>query len=71
MSRSVDLHPLVTSGYCLAGRRSDDMHASDSSFPGINANGGYAEYLLTGERSLIKLPKPWRPRMSHPISVPA
>ena len=41
-------HPLVTSGHCLACRRGDDMRASDSKFPGINANGGYAEYLLTG-----------------------
>ncbi len=41
-------HPLVTSGHCLACRRGDDMHATDSKFPGINANGGYAEYLLTG-----------------------
>jgi D-arabinose 1-dehydrogenase-like Zn-dependent alcohol dehydrogenase len=34
-------HPLVTSGHCLACRRGDDMHATDSKFPGINANGGY------------------------------
>ena len=50
---SVICHPLVTSGHCLACRRGDDMHAQDSSFPGINANGGYAQYLLTGQRSLI------------------
>ena len=45
---SVICHLLVTSGHCLACRRGDDMHALDSSFPGINANGGYAQYLLTG-----------------------
>src|SRR6266850_30609 len=54
---SVICHPLVTSGHCLACRRGNDMHALDSAFPGINANGGYAQYLLTGQRSLIKLPK--------------
>jgi NAD+-dependent secondary alcohol dehydrogenase Adh1 len=65
---AVICHPLVTSGHCLACRRGDDMHASDSSFPGINANGGYAEYLLTGERSLIKLPKSLAPKDVAPYT---
>ncbi|HWA79490.1 MAG TPA: NAD(P)-dependent alcohol dehydrogenase [Acetobacteraceae bacterium] len=61
-------HPLVTSGHCLACRRGDDMHASESKFPGINANGGYAEYLLTGERSLIKLPTSLAPKQVAPYT---
>jgi NAD+-dependent secondary alcohol dehydrogenase Adh1 len=61
-------HPLVTSGHCLACRRGDDMHATDSKFPGINANGGYAQYLLTGERSLIKLPKSLEPKAVAPYT---
>ncbi len=61
-------HPLVTSGYCLACRRGDDMHATDSKFPGINANGGYAQYLLTGERALIKLPKTLSPKDVAPYT---
>ena len=61
-------HPLVTSGYCLACRRGDDMHATDSKFPGINANGGYAQYLLTGERALIKLPKTLAPKDVAPYT---
>src|SRR6516164_8163361 len=61
-------HPLVTSGHCLACRRGDDMHARDSKFPGINANGGYAEYLLTGERSLIKLPTSLAPKEVAPYT---
>ncbi len=65
---AVICHPLVTSGHCLACRRGDDMHATDSSFPGINANGGYAEYLLTGERSLIKLPASLAPRQVAPYT---
>src|ERR1700709_867441 len=65
---AVICHPLVTSGHCLACRRGDDMHATDSSFPGINANGGYAEYLLTGERSLIKLPKALSPKDVAPYT---
>jgi NAD+-dependent secondary alcohol dehydrogenase Adh1 len=65
---SVICHPLVTSGHCLACRRGNDMHAADSSFPGINANGGYAQYLLTGERSLIKLPKTLSPKDVAPYT---
>src|SRR5882757_172445 len=61
-------HPLVTSGHCLACRRGDDMHATESKFPGINVNGGYAEYLLTGERSLIKLPTSLAPKQVAPYT---
>ncbi len=65
---AVICHPLVTSGHCLACRRGDDMHADGSSFPGINANGGYAEYLLTNERALIKLPKSLAPKDVAPYT---
>src|SRR6202142_1399136 len=65
---AVICHPLVTSGHCLACRRGDDMHAEDSSFPGINANGGCAQFLLTGERTLIKLPKTLAPKDVAPYT---
>ena len=61
-------HPLVTSGHCLACRRGDDMHATEARFPGINANGGYAEYLRTGERTLIKLPRSLAPKDVAPYT---
>jgi NAD+-dependent secondary alcohol dehydrogenase Adh1 len=61
-------HPLVTSGHCLACRRGNDMHADGSSFPGINANGGYAQYLRTGFRSLIKLPASLAPKDVAPYT---
>jgi len=64
----VIVHPLVTSGHCLACRRGEDMHAVDSSFPGINAAGGYADYLVTGERSLIKLPDSLAPKDVAPYT---
>jgi NAD+-dependent secondary alcohol dehydrogenase Adh1 len=44
------------------------MHATDSRFPGINANGGYAQYLATGERSLIKLPGSLAPKAVAPYT---
>lgn len=62
----VIVHPLVTKGYCLACRRGNDMHAENSVFPGINANGGYAEYLLTNERALVKLPDNLDPKTVAP-----
>lgn len=61
-------HPLVTSGHCLACRRGNDMHAAESRFPGINVDGGYAEYLLSGERALIKLPKTLAPKDVAPFT---
>jgi NAD+-dependent secondary alcohol dehydrogenase Adh1 len=51
----VILHPLATCGLCTACRFGDDVHCEDSSFPGINCDGGYAEYLKTSARSVIKL----------------
>ncbi|KAF2768237.1 alcohol dehydrogenase GroES domain-containing protein [Teratosphaeria nubilosa] len=51
----VILHPLVTCGLCTACRFGDDVHCESSTFPGINVDGGYAEYLRTTARSVIKL----------------
>jgi len=51
----VILHPLVTCGLCRACRFGDDVHCDASSFPGIDCDGGYAEYLKTTARSVIKL----------------
>ena len=65
---AVICHPLVTSGHCLACRRGHDMQAADSVFPGINANGGYAELLKTSERSLIKLPRSLAPKDVAPYT---
>src|ERR1700674_6141654 len=65
---AVICHPLVTSGYCLDCRRGNDMHATDSRFPGINANGGYAQYIATGARCLIKLPGSLAPKAVAPYT---
>ena len=51
----VILHPLVTCGLCRACRFGDDVHCENSRFPGIDSDGGYAEYLLTTARSVVKL----------------
>ncbi|MDQ0840448.1 NAD(P)-dependent alcohol dehydrogenase [Streptomyces sp. V1I6] len=51
----VILHPLVTCGLCRACRDGDDVHCMSSAFPGIDADGGYAEYLKTTARSVVAL----------------
>ena len=51
----VILHPLITCGLCRACRAGDDVHCENSRFPGIDTDGGYAEYLLTSARSCVKI----------------
>jgi NAD+-dependent secondary alcohol dehydrogenase Adh1 len=51
----VILHPLITCGLCRACRSGDDVHCEQSRFPGIDTNGGYAEYLATTARSVVKI----------------
>jgi NAD+-dependent secondary alcohol dehydrogenase Adh1 len=58
---AVICHPLISTGHDLAARRGDDMR-SPGIFPGLNANGGYAELLRTSERSLVKLPHTLAPK---------
>ena len=49
------LHPLVTCGLCRYCRAGDDMHCELGRFPGIDSDGGMADYLLTGARNCVKL----------------
>jgi NAD+-dependent secondary alcohol dehydrogenase Adh1 len=58
----VILHPLVTCGLCRACRAGDDVHCESSTFPGINSDGGMADLLLTGARSVVKLDEGLEPR---------
>ena len=51
----VIVHPLITCGLCRACRSGDDVHCENSQFPGINTHGGYAEYLKTSARSVVRL----------------
>ena len=59
---TVIVHPLVTCGVCRPCRAGDDMHCVASAFPGIDADGGFAEFLKTGARSVIKLSSETRPQ---------
>ncbi len=52
---TVIVHPFITCGLCGACRRGDDMHCVNGSFPGIDRDGGFAEFLHTSARSVVKL----------------
>jgi NAD+-dependent secondary alcohol dehydrogenase Adh1 len=51
----VIVHPLITCGLCRACRAGDDVHCESSLFPGIDTAGGYAEYLKTSARSVVRI----------------
>ncbi|MBX3566985.1 MAG: NAD(P)-dependent alcohol dehydrogenase [Rhizobiaceae bacterium] len=63
----VIVHPKISGGTCLACRRGMDMHAPGK-FPGLDCNGGYAQYLCTSERNIVKLPKTLAPKEVAPYS---
>jgi NAD+-dependent secondary alcohol dehydrogenase Adh1 len=53
---TVIMHPQATCGLCRACRAGDDMHCSGTSvFPGLNADGGMADFLKTGARAVVKM----------------
>jgi NAD+-dependent secondary alcohol dehydrogenase Adh1 len=57
----VILHPLITCGLCRACRSGDDVHCENNAFPGISTDGGYAEYLKTSARSVVKIDESLEP----------
>jgi NAD+-dependent secondary alcohol dehydrogenase Adh1 len=52
---TVILHPQATCGLCRACRAGDDMHCANSFFPGLNTDGGMADFLRTGQRAVVKI----------------
>ncbi|MGH8962441.1 MAG: NAD(P)-dependent alcohol dehydrogenase [Jatrophihabitantaceae bacterium] len=60
---TVILHPTPTCGLCRACRAGQDMHCTNSSFPGLDGtDGGMAEYLLTSARACVKLDPATQPK---------
>ena len=59
---TVIVHPLISCGFCRHCRAGDDMHCSRGAFPGIDTDGGFAELLKTGARSVVKLDPKVRPQ---------
>lgn len=52
---TVILHPLSTCGQCYACRAGNDMHCDNGSFTGLFADGGFAQKIRTGARTVVKL----------------
>lgn len=65
---AVILHPLVSCGVCRGCRSGEDMYCENGEFPGLTRDGGFAEYLLTNERAIVKLPDGVRPVDVAPLA---
>ncbi|WP_256298105.1 NAD(P)-dependent alcohol dehydrogenase [Haloarchaeobius salinus] len=53
---TVVCHPVQTCGTCRPCRQGEDMYCENQSFNGLTTDGGFAEYLLTNERAVVRLP---------------
>src|SRR5205085_6599586 len=53
---AVLLYPPYSCGLCVPCRRGNDMHCERHEFTGLSVDGGFAEYTVVSERSLLKLP---------------
>jgi NAD+-dependent secondary alcohol dehydrogenase Adh1 len=62
----VILYPPFSCGLCVPCRRGDDMHCAHHQFTGLSVDGGFAEFVLVRERSLIKLPAGLSPEAVAP-----
>jgi NAD+-dependent secondary alcohol dehydrogenase Adh1 len=53
---AVLVYPPYSCGLCVACRRGNDMHCERHQFTGLTVDGGFADYVVVAERSLLKLP---------------
>jgi NAD+-dependent secondary alcohol dehydrogenase Adh1 len=53
---AVLVYPPFSCGLCIACRRGNDMHCVRHEFTGLSVDGGFADYVLVSERSLLRLP---------------
>jgi NAD+-dependent secondary alcohol dehydrogenase Adh1 len=59
---TVIVHPYISCGLCRFCRAGDDMHCLAGSFPGIDRDGGFADFLKTSARSVVKLDPSLEPK---------
>jgi NAD+-dependent secondary alcohol dehydrogenase Adh1 len=59
---TVIVHPFITCGLCGPCRAGNDMHCLYGSFPGIDRDGGFADFLQTSARSVVKLDPSLEPK---------
>lgn len=65
---AVILHPVISCGKCLSCRSGEDMHCENLKFPGLTVDGGYAQYIKTSERALVRLGEGVRPEDVAPLA---
>ena len=65
---AVLVYPAYSCGLCVNCRRALDMHCERHQFVGLTKDGGFADYVLVDERSLIKLPAGVEPAEVAPHS---
>jgi NAD+-dependent secondary alcohol dehydrogenase Adh1 len=65
---AVIVHPLMSCGICVGCRRGEDMYCEEGLFPGLNTEGGFANFLRTSERALIKLDERLDPKDVAPFA---
>jgi NAD+-dependent secondary alcohol dehydrogenase Adh1 len=53
---AVLVYPPYSCGLCVPCRRGNDMHCERHEFTGLTVDGGFADYVVVAERSLLKLP---------------
>src|ERR671934_565105 len=59
---TVIVHPYISCGQCGPCRMGDDMHCLNGSFPGIDRDGGFADFLKTSARSVVRLDPSLEPK---------
>jgi NAD+-dependent secondary alcohol dehydrogenase Adh1 len=62
------LYPAYSCGLCVSCRRGFDMDCGRHEFTGLTRDGGFAEYVLVDERSLVPLPPGVEPAAVAPHS---
>jgi NAD+-dependent secondary alcohol dehydrogenase Adh1 len=50
------LYPAYSCGLCVPCRRGHDLHCERHQFTGLTVDGGFADFVLVSERSVVKLP---------------
>jgi NAD+-dependent secondary alcohol dehydrogenase Adh1 len=63
---AVLVYPPFSCGLCVACRRGNDMHCVRHEFTGLSVDGGFADYVLVSERSLLRLPEGVEPAAVAP-----
>jgi NAD+-dependent secondary alcohol dehydrogenase Adh1 len=63
---AVLVYPPFSCGLCVPCRRGIDMHCVHHGFTGLTRDGGFADYVLVDERSLLQLPAGVEPAQVAP-----